>query len=88
MAAGSKEICNFKRTLMGHDENQRSRALDSLYDVRDSYNVVSEVDIRQVFLINMSLVDDLSQLLSLELVISFHTPGGHFEMLKTGFNPP
>jgi hypothetical protein len=54
-------------TLMRHDKHQSSRALDGFLNVGNGNDIVSELDIRQILLVDVRLVDDVGELFALEL---------------------
>lgn len=58
---------------MRHDKDQRGRALDGFDDVWNGDDVLREGSVRQVFLVDVSFVDNLGQLLPLKLVSSADT---------------
>jgi len=55
---------------MRHNKDQSGGSFDRLDNVRNSHDVVSKVNIREVLLVDMGFVDDLSQLLALELIVN------------------
>ena len=52
---------------MRQHENEKSRVLGSLLNARSSNDVLRESDVGKVLLVGMLLVDDLSQVLTVDL---------------------
>lgn len=54
-------------TLMGHDKDQHRSPLHRLANIRDSLDIIGQLDAGQVFPVLVLFVDDLGQLLALKL---------------------
>lgn len=56
-----------KLTLVGHDEDERGRALDGLDNVGDGNDIVAERDVGEVLDVDVLLVDNVGELAAVDL---------------------